>query len=206
MLVIVLGILAGIVTFAVGSFRDTATESACAADARTLATANAAYAAKHGGKGAPTDDVLVAEGYLGSLPSSGVELEGGEVDTSGCGTEPEPEPEPELALTPEEPALAETLTIATPVTVRQNASKGKATFSGSGASAASGVLVQVFDNVGCVGDPKAEASGATAADGSWGPTAPTGSLDDARDWWAKAGQPGRASACTRWSMPNFAEK
>ena len=198
MIVILLGILAGIVTFAVGSFRDGATESACAADARTLATANAAYAAKHGGAGAPSDEVLVEEGFLRSKPSSGIELSNGVVDMSGCGTAPQ------LALTPEEPPAA-TLVIEVAATERQNKTKGKVRFSGKGASGVGAVTVSVYATAACSGEPKGAADALPVADGSWGPTASSDSLDDDRKWWASARQGAASSACFEWTMPDFGD-
>src|SRR5947209_1737395 len=80
--IVELGILAGIVTFAVGSFRDSAQTAACSADAHQLATANGAYVVQHGHDAASIDDLRP---YLSEAPSSGVTFSDGVVDTSGCG-------------------------------------------------------------------------------------------------------------------------
>ena len=68
---VVLGILAGIVIFKVGAFRDSAAAATCRSDVRSLATANAAYMVKHG-TNAPDVDALVSEGYIKSAPASGL--------------------------------------------------------------------------------------------------------------------------------------
>ena len=46
--IVILGVLAGIVVFAVGGIRDDATASACKADGKTVAVAAEAYNAKNG--------------------------------------------------------------------------------------------------------------------------------------------------------------
>ena len=87
--IVVLGILAGIVIFGVNPFRDDASAAACRADLRTLATANAAYVVHHGSDADDVDD-LVNGGYLHSAPTSGVTFSHGEtVPTSpeGCSAE-----------------------------------------------------------------------------------------------------------------------
>lgn len=83
---VVLGILAGIVVFRVGPFADDARASTCATDIRTLLTANAAYMVRHG-TDAPTVDALVAGGYLESMPRSGVTFADGHTNpttAAGC--------------------------------------------------------------------------------------------------------------------------
>jgi general secretion pathway protein G len=67
---VVLGILAGIVVFGVGAFRGDANAAACRANARTVATANAAYRIHHDGQDAPDTKTLVDEGYLRSEPAA----------------------------------------------------------------------------------------------------------------------------------------
>jgi general secretion pathway protein G len=94
--IVVLGILAGITIFGVGAFRSDARNAACRTDVRTLLTANAAYAAQHDGASAHTAQVLVDEGYIGSAPSSGVTFADGVTSPAtidGCTGD-------ELALTP----------------------------------------------------------------------------------------------------------
>ena len=71
--IVVLGILAGIVVFGVGTFRDDATASAKKADCKTVSVAAEAYNAKTGGY--PGDvDTLVAAKYLKAAPTSAVTL------------------------------------------------------------------------------------------------------------------------------------
>jgi general secretion pathway protein G len=66
--IVVLGILAGIVVFGVGTFRQDATAAAKAADCKTVSVAAEAYNAKTGGY--PTDaGVLVTAKYLKSAPT-----------------------------------------------------------------------------------------------------------------------------------------
>ena len=64
---IVLGILAGIVLFAVGTFQSDAESSSCEADQRNLATAKAAYKARNDGDDPSGFDDLVPE-YIASNP------------------------------------------------------------------------------------------------------------------------------------------
>ncbi|HST82105.1 MAG TPA: prepilin-type N-terminal cleavage/methylation domain-containing protein [Kineosporiaceae bacterium] len=65
--IVVLGILAGIVVFGVSTFRTDAINSACAADTKSVNVASEAFIAKTGAA-APNVDALVAAGYLKSAP------------------------------------------------------------------------------------------------------------------------------------------
>ena len=65
--IIILGILAAIVLFGVATFRNDATVACNAANARTVSSAHAAYAAKFGVAAASTQ-VLVDAGYVAELP------------------------------------------------------------------------------------------------------------------------------------------
>jgi len=96
--IVVLGILAGIVGFAVSNFRSDAVNSACRTDVRTLQTASAAYAVNHGAA-APDIDALVNGHYIQSAPKSGVTFADGVTNPAtvdGCTGE--------LAFTPDPPS------------------------------------------------------------------------------------------------------
>ena len=72
--IVVLGILAAVVVFALGSVTGSSAKSACNADAKTVETAIAAYEA-NGNTAAPTSTLLTATGttggpYLKSWPSN----------------------------------------------------------------------------------------------------------------------------------------
>ena len=68
--IVVLGILAGIVVFGVGKFRDDAAVAACNADVKTVSVAADAYDAGTGTY--PADiDVLVTAKYLKTAPATG---------------------------------------------------------------------------------------------------------------------------------------
>jgi general secretion pathway protein G len=73
--IVVLGILAGIVVFGVGTFRQDSTLAACKADLKTVSVANDAYNAKFG---TPAADVatLVGLKYLKTAPlaTEGIEI------------------------------------------------------------------------------------------------------------------------------------
>jgi prepilin-type N-terminal cleavage/methylation domain-containing protein len=88
--IVVLGILAGVVLFKVGSFRDEASVSACRTDARTLATANAAYVVANK-VDAPDIDALLNAHLIAEAPRSGVTFQNGVTSDASCG---------ELAFTP----------------------------------------------------------------------------------------------------------
>ena len=68
--IVILGVLAGIVVFAVGAFTDEGVTSACQADKKAVEVAQEAHAAKNSGTYAADVDELVTEKYLRSAPSS----------------------------------------------------------------------------------------------------------------------------------------
>ena len=78
--IVVLGILAGIVVFGVSTFRGDSIAAACKADIKTVQVASDAYNAKTGSfatgigtgtySGTPTGTTLVGNGYLKSAPAS----------------------------------------------------------------------------------------------------------------------------------------
>ena len=69
--IVVLGILAGIVVFGVGTFRDDATAAACDADAKTVSVAAEAAFAQTGAYPANIA-AMVTAGYLKTAPASAV--------------------------------------------------------------------------------------------------------------------------------------
>ncbi len=69
--IVVLGILAGIVVFGVGTFRQDATAAACKADAKTVEVAAEAYNAKTGAYPANIA-TLVTANYMKAAPTSAV--------------------------------------------------------------------------------------------------------------------------------------
>lgn len=71
--IVVLGVLAGIVVFGVGKFKQDATSAACNADVKTVQTASDAYTAKNGTVAADVG-VLVTGKYLKSSPSTAVTI------------------------------------------------------------------------------------------------------------------------------------
>lgn len=86
LVMIVLGILAGIVLLATGSYNTTAERAACASEVRTVLNASSAYRLRTGAD-APNLDVLVDSGILEAKPKF-VTLADGVVDpptVSGCG-------------------------------------------------------------------------------------------------------------------------
>jgi len=62
--IVILGILAAVVVFAVSGIQDRGQESACRTDARTLRTAVEAYRAEGSSASTPTQAQLVAGGFL----------------------------------------------------------------------------------------------------------------------------------------------
>jgi prepilin-type N-terminal cleavage/methylation domain-containing protein len=68
--IVVLGILAGIVVFGVGTFRADSQLAACKADLKTVSVAQDAYNAKTGAPAA-TVAVLQAANYIKTLPPAG---------------------------------------------------------------------------------------------------------------------------------------
>lgn len=84
--IVVLGVLAGIVVFGVGTFRTDATQSACGAEAKTVKVASTAYLARNGGAVKGNNDkarmqTLVKAGYLESMPTAA-----GNIQVSSTGT------------------------------------------------------------------------------------------------------------------------
>ena len=69
--IVVLGILAGIVVFGVGTFRSDATAAACKADAKTVEVAAEAYNAKTGAYPADIATLVTAK-YMKAAPTSTV--------------------------------------------------------------------------------------------------------------------------------------
>jgi len=87
--IVVLGVLAGIVVFGVGTFRQDAKDTACKADLKTVSVAADAYNAKTGAYPAGADSaariaVLTGANYLKSAPpaAEAVSLDGAGVVTS----------------------------------------------------------------------------------------------------------------------------
>jgi len=84
--IVVLGILAGIVVFGVATFRSDSELAACKADLKTAQVASDAYFA---GKGSQPANIaaLVSDGYLKTAPkaSSGLSMAGGVVSSSVAG-------------------------------------------------------------------------------------------------------------------------
>jgi general secretion pathway protein G len=66
--VVILGILAGVVVFAVGNFSDKAKTSACNTEKTTLMTAVEAYRANHNSTDNPTVADLVSDKEIKSTP------------------------------------------------------------------------------------------------------------------------------------------
>ncbi len=64
--IVILGILAGVVVFAVGGITDRGETSACRTDAQTIITAIESYRAKNGSTTRPTESQLVSGGFLAS--------------------------------------------------------------------------------------------------------------------------------------------
>lgn len=67
--IVILGILAAVVVFAVGGVSDKGTTSACKADVKTVTTAAEAFYAKNGNY-APNIAGLVTGGFLNSAPAT----------------------------------------------------------------------------------------------------------------------------------------
>lgn len=64
--IVILGILAGVVVFAVSGISDRGTTSACATDKRTIETAIEAYRANNTANATPNMALLVSSGLLGA--------------------------------------------------------------------------------------------------------------------------------------------
>jgi prepilin-type N-terminal cleavage/methylation domain-containing protein len=69
--IVVLGILAGIVVFGVATFRADAETAACEADVKTVSVASDAFIARNGAPAA-TVAALVTAGYLKTAPATAV--------------------------------------------------------------------------------------------------------------------------------------
>ena len=86
--IVVLGILAGIVVFGVSTFRADSQTAACKADNKTVEVAASAYSAKTGaypGAGAVTaTSPLVTAGYLKTAPTTAVVLDANGNATNTC--------------------------------------------------------------------------------------------------------------------------
>jgi general secretion pathway protein G len=86
--IVVLGILAAIVIFGVGTFRSDSVNAACTADKKTVEIALEAYKAKTGAYPANNDfAALVTAGYLKSAPTSPeytITFAGGTVSGTKC--------------------------------------------------------------------------------------------------------------------------
>ncbi|NUR94856.1 MAG: prepilin-type N-terminal cleavage/methylation domain-containing protein [Kribbellaceae bacterium] len=75
MVIIILGVLAGIVVFAVGGITDTGKKSACKADVKNVEIASEAYYAQYGAYATDINALLVTapapkKGFLKEVPSS----------------------------------------------------------------------------------------------------------------------------------------
>jgi prepilin-type N-terminal cleavage/methylation domain-containing protein len=69
--IVILGVLAGIVVFAVSAFNDDGKVAACKADVKSVEIAEEAYYAKQDPHAYTTDlNVLVSKGYLKEAPST----------------------------------------------------------------------------------------------------------------------------------------
>jgi prepilin-type N-terminal cleavage/methylation domain-containing protein len=88
--IVVLGILAGIVVLGLGTFRDDATTAACRADAKQVQIASDAFIARPANPaGTPAANVaaLVAADLLKTAPAAGAwtyDAASGEVDDTAC--------------------------------------------------------------------------------------------------------------------------
>ncbi len=67
--IVILGVLAGIVVFAVAQFTDDGNEAACETGARAVSSAAAAFVAREGRLPATIAEI-VTEGYLQAAPSN----------------------------------------------------------------------------------------------------------------------------------------
>src|SRR5256885_11741688 len=79
--IVILGILAGIVIFAVGNLTSSAGTNACATEADTFSTAVQAYKAQNAGAlpaaaAAPNNTVAQASGYASTLNTAGLLADG----------------------------------------------------------------------------------------------------------------------------------
>lgn len=67
--IVILGILAAVVVFAVNGISDRGQQAACSTDGQTMRTAVEAYRAKNGGSTVPTEAQLVTGGMLSTQSS-----------------------------------------------------------------------------------------------------------------------------------------
>ena len=85
--IVVLGVLAGIVVFGVGTFRADSVSAACKANAKSVEVASQAFIAKSAtGTPAANVDALVTAKYLQEAPVPAVDYDSsdGSVDDSAC--------------------------------------------------------------------------------------------------------------------------
>jgi prepilin-type N-terminal cleavage/methylation domain-containing protein len=71
--IVILGVLAAVVVFAVGAFNKNGVQAACRTDYKTVEIADEAYYAQHNSAYAPvatTAQALVTAGYLKAIPSN----------------------------------------------------------------------------------------------------------------------------------------
>jgi general secretion pathway protein G len=87
--VVILGILAAVVVFAVGGSTEKAQQSACNAERSTLETAVEAYRASEGDYPGDTDDLVGADRFLRSTPKWYETNGGGELSRTDVGIEEE---------------------------------------------------------------------------------------------------------------------
>jgi general secretion pathway protein G len=66
--IVILGILAGVVVFAVTRFSDDAKASACTADKKSIEVAVDAYKVKNNGAPPPDINTLYSQGYIKATP------------------------------------------------------------------------------------------------------------------------------------------
>jgi len=80
--IVILGVLAGIVVFSVSGISNRGNAAACAATEKTVQVASEAYYAKNGSYAPLMADLT--PGFLQSAPTNGVTYAAGVVDASGC--------------------------------------------------------------------------------------------------------------------------
>src|SRR4051812_24347201 len=74
--IVILGILAAVVVFAVGSLRGDATSAACAHDKRAIESALEAYRVRHGDDPASLTDLVAGGGNLKNIQVTGGQVVG----------------------------------------------------------------------------------------------------------------------------------
>lgn len=86
--IVVLGILAGIVVFGVGTFKKDSETAACKANNRSVEVAAAAYAAKTGAfppaQTVTTTSEIVVQKYIGEVPAPAVTMDANGKATTAC--------------------------------------------------------------------------------------------------------------------------